>query len=287
MSVYCGRLISPDDIETIRALISQDPNLTRAALSRKLCVLWQWLKPNGELKDMTCRVALARMQVDGLIVLPPSRLPAGRRGRPSFPPTPASDPQAAIQQPVHELGALSLRLVQGTAQSRLWNEYVARYHYLGYTSMSGAQLRYNFFAGEQLVACISFGASAWKLKDRENFIGWSEEHRARNLQLVVNNARFLVLPWVQSKGLASKILSRVARQLPRDWLQRYGYSPVLLETFVEFERHKGTCYKAANWINVGRTSGRGKKSTSNKALIPLKDIWLYPLRKNFATFLLQ
>ena len=287
MRVYCGRSISPDDIEMVRCLISQDPNLTRAALSRKLCVLWQWLKPNGELKDMTCRVALARMQADGLIVLPPSRLPAGCRGRPNFPSTPASDPQAAIMQPVHELGPLSLRLVQGTAQSRLWNEYVARYHYLGYTPMSGAQLRYNVFAGEQLVACISFGASAWKLKDRESFIGWSEEQRARNLQLVVNNARFLVLPWVQSKGLASKILSRVARQLPQDWLQRYGYSPVLLETFVEYERHKGTCYKAANWINVGRTSGRGKKSTSNKALIPLKDIWLYPLRKNFATFLLQ
>ncbi len=184
-------------------------------------------------------------------------------------------------------GPLSLHLVQGTAQSRLWNEYIARCHYLGYTPMSGAQLRYNVFAGQQLVACISFGASAWKFKDRERFIGWSEEHRARNLQLVVNNARFLVLPWVHSKGLASKILSRAARQLPQDWLERYGYSPVLLETFVEFERHRGTCYKAANWINVGRTSGRGKKSTSNKALIPLKDIWLYPLRKNFASFLLH
>ena len=126
MRVYCGRSISPDDIEMVRCLISQDPNLTRAALSRKLCVLWQWLKPNGELKDMTCRVALARMQADGLIVLPPSRLPAGCRGRPNFPSTPASDPQAAIMQPVHELGPLSLRLVQGTAQSRLWNEYVAR-----------------------------------------------------------------------------------------------------------------------------------------------------------------
>ena len=285
MSVYCGRSISPDDFALIRTLISQDPSLTRAALSRKLCVLWQWLKPNGELKDMTCRVALARMQADGLIVLPPSRLPEGCRGRPNFPSTGASDPQTPITQPVHELGPLSLRLVQGTAQSRLWNEYIARYHYLGYTPMAGAQLRYNVFAGTQLVACISFGASAWKLKDRENFIGWREEQRARNLQLVVNNARFLVLPWVQSKGLASKILSRVARQLPQDWMQRYGYSPVLLETFVEFERHKGTCYKAANWINVGRTSGRGKKSTSNKALIPLKNIWLYPLRKNFANFL--
>ena len=286
MSVYCGRSISPDDIELIRSLISQDPSLTRAALSRKLCVLWQWLKPNGELKDMTCRVALSHMQADNLIVLPPSRLPVGRR-RPHFPATPASDPQSPITQPVHELGALSLRLVQGTAQSRLWNEYVARYHYLGYTPMSGAQLRYNVFADKQLVACIGFGASAWKLKDRERFIGWSEEQRARHLQLVVNNTRFLILPWVQSKGLASKILSRVARQLPQDWLARYGYSPVLLETFVEFERHRGTCYKAANWINIGRTTGRGKKSTSSKPLIPKKDIWLYPLCKNFAAFLLR
>jgi hypothetical protein len=151
--------------------------------------------------------------------------------------------------------------------------------------MSGSQIRYNVFAGEQLVACISFCACAWKLKDRERHIGWSEEQRQRNLQLVINNARFLVLPWIESKGLASKILSLAARQLPRDWKHRYGFEPVLLETFVEYERHKGTCYKAANWVNVGRTAGRGKKSTSHKVLIPAKDIWLYPLRKNFSTLL--
>jgi hypothetical protein len=147
--------------------------------------------------------------------------------------------------------------------------------------MSGSQLRYNVFAGEQLVACLSFGASAWKLKDRERFIGWSEAQRAANLHLVVNNARFLILPWVRSLGLASKILSKAARQLPKDWMARYGFAPVLLETFVEFERHKGTCYKAANWTLVGRTAGRGKKSKSNKPLIPIKDIWLYPLRREW------
>ena len=147
------------------------------------------------------------------------------------------------------------------------------------------QIRYNVFAGEKLVACISFCACAWKLKDRERFIGWSEEQRQRNLQLVVNNARFLVLPWIESKGLASKILALAARELPRHWKHRYGFEPVLLETFVEYERHKGTCYKAANWVNVGRTTGRGKKSISHERLIPAKDIWLYPLRKNFATLL--
>lgn len=284
MSVYCGREFSAHDIQAIKLLMEQDPTLKRTPLSRKLCVLFGWTKPNGELKDMTCRVALLRMQADGLITLAPSQIPNARR-RPQFYPTQASDPQTPLKQPVHELGSLTLRPVTGTAPSRLWNEYIARYHYLGYTPMSGSQMRYNVFAGEQLVALLSFGASAWKLKARERFVGWSEAQRQQNLQLVVNNARFLILPWIESKGLASKILSRAARQLPEDWLRRYGFRPVLLETFVEFERHRGTCYKAANWINVGQTTGRGKKSSSHRQLIPVKDIWLYPLRKNFATVL--
>lgn len=284
MRRYCAREFSALDIQTIRDLIDQNPKLQRTALSRKLCQLWGWTKPNGELKDMACRVALLRMQADGLIALPVSRI-GGLRKRAHFAPTAASDAQCPIKQPVHEIGRIRLEIVSGTAASRLWNEYVARYHYLGYTAMSGSQIRYNVFAGEQLVACISFCACAWKLKDRERFIGWSEAQRQKNLQLVINNARFLVLPWIECKGLASKILSLAARQLPNDWLSRYGYSPVLLETFVEYERHKGTCYKAANWIHVGRTSGRGKKSTSHKALIAAKDIWLYPLRKNFAATL--
>lgn len=284
MTIYCAREFSEGDIQIIRDLLAQDPKLQRSALSRKLCQLWGWTKLNGDLKDMTCRVALLRMQADGLIELPPSRIGVVRK-RAHFAPTAASDAQTPIKQPVHELARITLQVVIGKATSRLWNEYVARYHYLGYTPMSGSQLRYNVFAGEQLVACISFGASAWKLKARERFIGWSEEQRQRNLQLVVNNARFLVLPWIESKGLASKILSKAARQLPNDWLQRYGFRPVLMETFVEFERHLGTCYKAANWINIGRTAGRGKKSSSHKQLIPVKDIWLYPLHKKFANLL--
>lgn len=284
MTIYCAREFSEADIQIIRNLMAQDPKLQRSALSRKLCQLWEWTKPNGDLKDMTCRVALLRMQADGLIELPPSRIGVVRK-RAYFAPTAASDAQTSIRQPVHKLARITLQVVIGKAASRLWNEYIARYHYLGYTPMSGSQLRYNVFAGEQLVACISFCACAWKLKARERFIGWSEEQRQRNLQLVVNNARFLVLPWIESQGLASKILSKAARQLPNDWLQRYGFRPVLLETFVEFERHRGTCYKAANWINIGRTAGRGKKSLSHKPLIPLKDIWLYPLDKKFANFL--
>lgn len=286
MTVYCARDFSADDIQTIRRLMQDNPALQRSPLSRQLCELWNWRKPNGELKDMTCRVALLRLQAAGLIELAPSKFFNGRK-RAQFLPTAATDPQSAITAPVHALEGLTLRLVSSGADSRLWNEFIARYHYLGYTPMSGSQLRYWVFAGEQLVACISFGASAYKLKARDKFIGWSEPQRQRHLQLVVNNARFLVLPWVQSKGLASKILAKVARQLPHDWLRRYGFRPVLLETFVEFERHRGTCYKAANWINVGRTSGRGKKSLSHKPLIPIKDVWLYPLHKQSLSALLR
>src|SRR5882672_9544006 len=280
MSIYCGREFSADDIQTIKLLMEHNPSLKRTPLSRKLCELFGWLKPNGELKDMTCRVALQRMQADGLITLPPSQMPGGR-GPPHFPATAASDPQAPLLQPVHELDALTLHPVTTTATSRLWNEYIARYHYLGYTPMSGSQMRYNVYAGEQFVALLSFGASAWKLAGRERFIGWQECARRKNLQLVVNNARFLILPWIKSKGLASKILSKIARQLPADWQQHYSYAPVLLETFVESGRHRGTCYQAANWIPVGQTTGRGKKSRGHQQIIPVKDIWLYPLRKNF------
>ena len=284
MTIYCGREFSPEDIQTIKLLMEHHPLLKRRPLSRKVCERLGWLKPNGELKDMTCRVAMLRMHADGLITLPPAQS-RGVRVKPHFPPTTATDPQTPLMQPVHELGALRLCPITDTASSRLWNEFIARYHYLGYTPMSGSQMRYNVFAGDRQVALLSFGASAWRLAGRERFIGWQEPERLRNLQLVINNARFLILPWIQSKGLASKILSRIARQLPLDWHQRYGYAPVLLETFVESQRHRGTCYKAANWTHVGQTTGRGKKSTVHHQIIPIKDIWLYPLRKDFASVL--
>jgi hypothetical protein len=215
MSIYCGREFGPDDIQTINRLMAQDPSLRRAPMSRQLCELWGWKKPNGELKDMTCRVALLRMQADGLITLPPSQMAGSTRRKPHFAPTAATDPQQPLLQPVHELGPLRLHPVAGTAVSRLWNEYIARYHYLGYTPMSGAQMRYNVYAGDRLVALLSFGASAWKLAGRDSYIGWQQAQRLKNLQLVVNNARFLILPWIQSRGLASKILSSALATPPR------------------------------------------------------------------------
>ena len=284
MTVYCGRDFSAAELLAIRELIEQNPTLKRTPLSRRICAQLGWTQPNGALKAMTCRVALLRMQGEGLIELPPSQNPKNGR-RPPVALTTTTDPQPPVCRPVHELPALTVRPVNTPAIARLCNEYLARYHYLGYTPLSGSQMRYEIFAGPQRVAFISFGASAWKLAARERFIGWDETQRQRNLPLVINNARFLVLPWIQSKGLASKILSLLARQLPHDWQQRYGYRPVLLETFVESPRHRGTCYKAANWVHVGQTTGRGKKSLQHQPILPVKDIWLYPLCKNFRAVL--
>jgi hypothetical protein len=171
--------------------------------------------------------------------------------------------------------------VTGYGPSHLWNEYIDWYHYLGYTPLPGAQLRHFARSEGRILALFGFGAAAWKTAPRDMFIRWSTEQRERNLHLIVNNARFLILPWVQSRHLASRLLGMAARQIADDWQKLYRYRPVLLETFVETPRFKGTSYKAANWIHVGKTKGRGKLDRYNKAQLPCKDIWLYPLDKRF------
>ena len=169
--------------------------------------------------------------------------------------------------------------------SALWNEYIQRYHYLGHSPLPGAQLRYFIMAGEQIVALTGFGAAAWQTAPRDQFIGWSPDQRKTNLHLIVNNARFLILPWVQSKNLASKILSLMIQTLPNDWEKRYNIRPVLMESFVQKDRFAGTCYKAGNWLKVGETKGRGKLGPAGKISVPIKDIWVYPLNKKFRTLL--
>jgi len=267
----------------MRTLIAEDANRTRTELSRQVCQAIHWLKPDGGLKDMSCRVAMLRMQQDGLIQLPP---PRRRPAQTHIHISVETDPQGAMDFPVHALSNLELRLVNAGANSRLWNEFIHRYHYLGYQPLPGAQLRYWVFAGEQLVALISFGAAAWMCAPRDQFIGWNHDQRQKNLHRVVNNARFLILPWVNSKNLASKILGLVAKQLQQDWLCRYGYRPLILETFVEQARFLGTCYRAANWHHVGQTKGRGKLGPAGKISVPIKDVWLYPLNKKYKSELI-
>lgn len=277
---YCGRIFTVEEMEQIRRLIASHPKDHRAELSRLLCDELGWLRPDGRRKDMSCRVAMLRMEKDGLIKLPPPLKGNGNgRNRPRL--TRASEPQEPITGSVGSLGQLSLRPVDTSRESSLWNELVERYHYLGYKPLPGAQIRYLAFTGDDLLAALGFGAAAWKVAPRDKFIGWTAGQRERNLHLVVNNARFLILPWITVRNLASRLLAVVAKQLPEDWHARYGFRPVLLETFVERERFRGTCYRAANWIHVGETQGRGKLDRKKLRLLPVKDVYLYPLHRHF------
>jgi hypothetical protein len=245
--------------------------------------MFQWLKPDGKLKDMSCRVAMLRMDQDGWIKLPASTRKKQPVRKIKF--TPATDPQSIVVCPVNQLPPISLQIVTQTT-SALWNEYIERYHYLGHKPLPGAQLRYFIIAGKQIVALAGFGAAAWQTAPRDQFIGWTHDQRKQNLHLIVNNARFLILPWIQSKNLASKALSLLTRKLRDDWENRYNIRPVLLESFVQKDRFAGTCYKAANWMNIGETKGRGKLGGQpGKIYVPLKDIWLFSLNKNFRRLL--
>jgi hypothetical protein len=275
---YCGRDFHGDDIALIRHLIAEDPARTRAELSRLTCQVLEWLKPDGGLKDMSARVAMLRMHDDGLIALPPPRC---KRPDPRVRISARSDPRPPLDQPAHALTPLALRRVRQKSESRLYNEYIQRYHYLGHKPLPGAQLRYIVYCAEQPVALLGFGAAAWMSAPRDRYIGWTHEQRRRNLHLIVNNARFLILPWVQSKNLASMLLAQAARILPSHWQEVYGYRPVLLETFVEKPRFQGTCYKAANWVYLGQTKGRGKLGPAGKQSVPIKDLWVYPLDRCF------
>ena len=279
---YCGRDFSTNELSRIQSLIKHNPQFNRSRLSREVCEMFHWLKPDGKLKDMSCRVAMLRMHNDGRIRLPPpTRIKYPVR---KVKPTSATDQQDPVLCSVELLPKLHFKIVT-KKNSALWNEYIERYHYLGYTPLPGAQLRYFIYAGEQLVALTGFGAAAWQTAPRDNFIGWNHDQRKKNLHLIVNNARFLILPWIKSKNLASKLLSLTIRQLPGDWEERYNTRPLLLETFVEKKRFAGTCYRAANWKLCGQTKGRGKLGPAGKISVPIKDVWVYPLSKDFRCIL--
>lgn len=277
---YCGRDFSGAELEQIRQIIASDERLNRVKISRRVCEAFGWYKPDGGLKEMSCRVALLRMERDGLIRLPPPQKGNGNRtARVRI--SSASDPESEVCIGAGALEPLRLEMVVKGATSQLWNELIERYHYLGHKPLPGAQLRYFVYSGYRLLATLGFGASAWSVAGRDCYIGWTAKQRRSNLHLIVNNARFLILPWVRSRNLASKILSLACKQIRDDWQAKYNYSPVLLETFVEIDRFRGTCYRAANWMQVGITQGRGKLEKSMQGKLPKKYILLYPLVKDF------
>ena len=278
---YCGRTFTASEIQTIRGLIESHPQAHRMRLSQMVCQRLNWRSPDGQrLKEMSCRVAMLRMQDDGLMTLPPPQRRNGN-GRPSRRRTLQAEPEAALVGSVEDLENLTLEPIASRIESLLWNEYIDRYHYLGYQPLRGDQLRYIARANGRVLALLGFDAAVWKTAPRDRFIRWSVEQRKRHLHLIVNNARFLILPWVHCKNLASRLLGRVIRRLPEDWQKRYGYRPVLAETFVQIPRFRGTCYQAANWLYVGDTTGRGRLARDHKVTLAKKTIWVYPLIKDF------
>jgi hypothetical protein len=282
------RVIRPEDLLLIRELIEQEGDRGRSHLSNRLCEIWAWRQGNGRYRQIACRDLLRRLEARGLIELPPRLRAARRAGYRNRAQTPDGLNSAPLQGGLPEFrGELSIELVEDSKQLALYRGLVGTYHYLGYQQATGAQLKYMAYVADQPVACLSFGPAAWKIGPRDKFIGWSPQIRGQNLPWVVNNDRFLIVPWVQIKSLASFLLGKVVPRLGRDWRAIYGHDLALAETFVEKDRFAGTAYAAANWICVGQTLGRGRNDRTHDQAAPIKTIWLRPLRADFRPFLCQ
>jgi hypothetical protein len=281
---FCARDFTPQDMELIRQIVAAPDRPSRSEISRRVCLGLNWVRPNGRLKDMSCRVALLRMHRQGLIALPQPQsekhpIVVGRR-----PPEPGPTPQPFVGS-VEQLQDLRLEAVCAPRQSRLWNELIARHHYLGYTPLNGEQVRYLIVHRDGILGALGFGSAAWQMAPRDRWIGWDAATRQANLQYLAHNNRFLILPWIQVKNLASKALALAAQRIGHDWRQRYRHPVVLLETLVEKDRFQATCYRAANWIRLGQTKGRGKYDKSNRQVVPIKEVYVLPLTRSPLPFL--
>jgi hypothetical protein len=278
---YRGREVSDADAAFLREIIQRNPTASRWALSRLACQAWNWVQPNGALRDMVCRGLMLALHRSGHIVLPPQQRvcanPLAQRRRP--------EPAALEAEPIHsmlkDLLPLTFRQVRRTEEERTFNGLIQAHHYLGYTQPVGEHLKYLVRSGDRLLACLAWSSAPRHLGPRDRFIGWSKEQRRRNLHLLAYNPRFLILPWVQVPHLASHILGRMARILPAEWERIYGHEVVYLETFVDPTRYRGTCYRAANWTVLGVTSGRGKNDLTHKANRSIKQVLGYPLCRDF------
>jgi hypothetical protein len=280
-----GRPFGPEQLAQVQALLRHNSGWSRYRLSRELAALWDWHTPQGQLKDMAARTLLLKMQEQGWIELPPPRMKSPTRsGRPPVSDGPALEP-SPVEGPLKELVPLQLHEVSQAGREevrRLLEAALHRYHYLGYRSRVGQNLQY-WVCDRQArpVACVVWGAPAWQCAVRDQWIGWSAAQRACQLGLMVNNTRFLIFPWVRVPHMASHILSQVSRRLRADWQSKYGQPIWLLETFVDRQRFAGTCYRAANWICLGQTQGRGRQGPAGRLSTSIKDVYVWPLHRNF------
>lgn len=276
-----GRDLRESDIAAIRSLITANPTWHRTRLSVELTRVWNWRSAAGRFQDMAARSLLLKLERRGLITLPSRR--GTQHPRRASPPQAMLPTAAPIAEPLAGLLPLHIKTVPpGDPDRTIFSHYLSQHHYLGYRGPVGENLAYlvRDCQGRDL-ACVLFGAAAWKTKPRDAWIGWDDDTRARRLSFVANNHRFLIFPWVRVPYLASHILGRIFRRLADDWQTKYGHPVHLLETFVERERFKGTCYRAANWICVGQTQGRSRQDRYNTLRVPVKDIYVYPLIPQF------
>ena len=277
-----GRCITSGDVALIRGLLAGNPSWNRSRLSRELCERWDWRNEKGRLKDMACRTLLLKLERQGQIRLPARQRPSPNAHR-NRQITEAPHDCTPIESDLSALRPLRIEPLKSTDKELpLFKFLLHRYHYLGLRNSVGENLKYMVRdqAGRPL-ACMLFGSAAWKAKSRDAFIGWDRQARERNLSFLSNNTRFLILPWVRVPHLASHLLAQVCRALPGHWMQKYGHPIHLLETFVERERFRGTCYRAAGWRHVGATVGRSRNDVHATMSVPVKDIFLYPLNAAF------
>lgn len=281
---FCGQIVKNQQVDEIIEIIETFPKLSRTELANTVCELFSWKRPTGKLKSVECRQFLERLDEKGTIRLPVSRKQYANRSAVKVQRTGKADIQPTISVKLKELSPILLTRVDSQKQRQLWYEYVDRYHYLGYQLPFGAQLRYFIKAGatNDILGCFQFSSPAWKMAPRDRWIGWTDEQRKFNLQKIINNSRFLIFPWVEVKNLASSVLALAVKTVPDDWQRCYGYRPVLMETLVDRKRFRGTCYKAANWIHMGKTTGRGRMDRANKQQgASVKEIFVYPLTSRF------
>lgn len=281
-----NRTISESDIPLIQAIIDEYWDKGRTRISQILCQKWDWKQPNGRLRDMACRELLLTLQAKGLIFLPPGLRNSNNDRRNKYIPLVEVD-QTPITGKLSEFAPVTLKLIRNSALEPLYNSLVQHYHYLGYRQIVGSHLKYMAFIGDRPVACLGWGAAAWSLKPRDSLVGWDKPTKAKNLHLVVNNTRFLILPWVILKCLASHLLALNTKRISSDWLSIYHHPVYLLETFVDRNHFAGICYKAANWRLIGQTQGTSKKGHMHLFHGSIKDVYLYPLRKDFRQKLME
>jgi hypothetical protein len=281
---YRHRVITDADLVFIRRLIAENPLCSRRRLSEQLCVAWNWVQPNGALRDMVCRSMMLMLHRQGLIELPPVR----QVGRSSLgalaeraKPVAVSVDQTPLGMSLGQLGPLDIRQVRRTPEEALFNGLMQHHHYLGYTQPVGEHLKYMVFAGARPIACMAWSSAPRHLGSRDRFIGWDAAARLANIRLLAYNTRFLILPWVTVPHLASHLLGRIARRLSADWQAVYAHPIYFVETFIDPQRFAGTCYRAANWTVMGQTTGRGKDAPTRQANRSIKDVLGYALVKDF------